>query len=69
MFDELAALRRLAPEVDAARLLESATRIGAEALGFGQHYGTISEGRWARFAKMDLPPDIGARGRMWKNTW
>jgi cytosine/adenosine deaminase-related metal-dependent hydrolase len=62
MFDELAALRRLAPEVDAARLLESATRIGAEALGFGQHYGTISEGRWARFATVDLPPEIGARG-------
>jgi cytosine/adenosine deaminase-related metal-dependent hydrolase len=62
MFDELAALRRLAPEVDAARLLDSATRVGAEALGFGQHYGTISEGRWARFATVALPPGIGARG-------
>ena len=62
MFDELAALRRLAPEVDAARLLDSATRVGAEALGFGQHYGTISEGRRARFATVALPPDIGARG-------
>ena len=61
MFDELAALRRLAPEADAARLLESATRIGAEALGFGKHYGTISEGRWARFAKVDLPRGIGVR--------
>jgi cytosine/adenosine deaminase-related metal-dependent hydrolase len=62
MFDELAALRRLAPEVDAARLLDSATRVGAEALGFGQHYGTISNGRRARFATVALPPDIGARG-------
>ena len=62
MFDELAALRRLAPEVDAARLLDSATRVGAEALGFGRHYGTISEGRWARFATVALPPGIGARG-------
>jgi cytosine/adenosine deaminase-related metal-dependent hydrolase len=62
MFDELAALRRLAPEVDAARLLESATRVGAEALGFGQHYGTISEGRRARFVSVSLPRGIGARG-------
>jgi len=61
MFDELAALRRLAPEVEAARLLESATRIGADALGFGQHYGTISEGRWARFARVALPSGVGAR--------
>ena len=62
MFDELAALRRLAPEVDAARLLDSATRVGAEALGFGQHYGTISEGRRTRFATVALPPGIGTRG-------
>jgi cytosine/adenosine deaminase-related metal-dependent hydrolase len=62
MFDELAALRRLAPEVDAARLIESATRIGAEALGFGQHYGTISKGRRATLATVSLPPGIGARG-------
>jgi cytosine/adenosine deaminase-related metal-dependent hydrolase len=61
MFDELAALRRLAPEVTAARLLESATRVGAEALGFGQHYGTISAGRRARFASVTLPAGIGAR--------
>ena len=33
LFDELAELRRLAPEVSAAMLLESATRVGAEALG------------------------------------
>ena len=28
----------------------------------GQHDGTISEGRRARFATVALPPDIGARG-------
>lgn len=61
MFDELAALRRLAPEVDAARLLDSATRVGAEALGFGQHYGTITAGRRAAFASVRLPAGIGAR--------
>ena len=30
VFDELAEMRRLAPEVSAAMLLESATRVGAE---------------------------------------
>lgn len=61
MFDELAALRRLAPEVDAARLLDSATRVGAEALGFGQHYGAISAGRRAMFASVAVPPGLGSR--------
>jgi len=43
VFNELAALRHLAPAVPAARLLESATRTGAEALGF-EGYGTITRG-------------------------
>ncbi len=62
MFDELAALRRLAPEVDAARLLDSATRAGANALGFGQDYGTISVGRVARLVTVALPGPARARG-------
>jgi aminodeoxyfutalosine deaminase len=61
MFDELAALRRIAPEVNAALLLQSATRIGAEALGFGQLYGSISEGRLAKFVTVTLPAGIGTR--------
>ena len=61
MFDELAALRRLAPEVDAAQLLDSATRVGAEVLGFGRHFGSISAGRLAKFATVALPPGIGSR--------
>lgn len=61
MFDELAALRRLAPEVNAARLLDSATRVGAEALGFGQRYGTIAPGRSTDLVAVTLPPGVGTR--------
>jgi cytosine/adenosine deaminase-related metal-dependent hydrolase len=61
MFDELAALRRLAPEVDAARLLDSATRVGAEALGFGQQHGIIAPGRSAQLVAVALPAGLGAR--------
>jgi cytosine/adenosine deaminase-related metal-dependent hydrolase len=55
VFSELAALRRLAPGVPAARLLHSATRAGAEALGFADEYGTISSGKRARLLAAALP--------------
>ncbi len=58
LFDELAALRRLAPEVEAARLLESATRIGAEALGHGADYGTLAPGRVAQMVAVTLPSGL-----------
>ncbi len=58
LFDELAAMRRLAPEVDAARLLESATRVGAEALGYTRDYGTISTGKLAKFVAVQLPAGL-----------
>ncbi|MCC7008361.1 MAG: amidohydrolase family protein [Acidobacteria bacterium] len=56
LFDELAEIRRIAPDVSAASLLESATRIGAEALGFGRAYGTIAPGKRARFVAVAVPP-------------
>lgn len=59
MFDELAELRRIAPDVAAASLLESATRIGAEALGFGASYGTLAPGKVAAFVAVDVPADVG----------
>src|SRR5690606_37543046 len=47
LFDELAEMRRLAPEVAAASLLESATSVGARALGLGDRFGTLTPGKRA----------------------
>ncbi len=59
LFDELAALRRMAPEVTAASLLESATRVGAEALGFGDRFGTIEPGKQAALVAVRVPAGVG----------
>jgi len=58
MFDELAELRRIAPDVTAASLLESATRVGAEALGFGRHYGTLAHGKRASVVAVSVPAGL-----------
>jgi cytosine/adenosine deaminase-related metal-dependent hydrolase len=58
VFDELAELRRLAPDVAPGSLLESATRIGAEALGFGRTHGTIAAGKHAALVAVDVPADV-----------
>jgi cytosine/adenosine deaminase-related metal-dependent hydrolase len=42
--------------VPAARLLDSATRQGARALGFGGEFGTIEPGKRARLLAATLPP-------------
>ena len=55
VFDELAELRRIAPDVAAPSLLESATRVGAEALGHGRHYGTLEPGKAAAIIAVTLP--------------
>jgi cytosine/adenosine deaminase-related metal-dependent hydrolase len=55
VFDELAELRRIAPDVNAASLLDSATRQGARALGFDAEYGTIAAGKRAALISVDLP--------------
>jgi cytosine/adenosine deaminase-related metal-dependent hydrolase len=59
IFGELAALRRLAPAVPAARLLESATLHGAAALGFESEFGTIAPGKRAALIAVRVPPGVG----------
>jgi imidazolonepropionase-like amidohydrolase len=59
MFNEIAAVRALAPAVSAARLLESATRHGADALGFGDELGTLEPGKRAELLAVAVPHDIG----------
>jgi cytosine/adenosine deaminase-related metal-dependent hydrolase len=58
LFSELVALHRLAPAVPAARLIESATRHGADALGFGHEYGTLDPGKCADLIAVQVPPGI-----------
>ena len=59
VFGELAAARRLAPGVPAARLLESATLAGARALSFGGEFGSIEAGKHASLISVRLPGAVG----------
>jgi cytosine/adenosine deaminase-related metal-dependent hydrolase len=54
LFGELAALRRLAPEVPARRLLAVATDGGARALGLAGDIGTITPGKRAALIAVDI---------------
>ncbi|MGH9374003.1 MAG: amidohydrolase family protein [Vicinamibacterales bacterium] len=58
LFNELAAIRAIAPGVPAARILESATRSGANALGFGDLLGTIEPRKLADLIAVRVPPDV-----------
>lgn len=58
VFAELAALRRLAPSVPARRLLESATLVGAEALGFGDELGSLTSGKRAALLAVRVPGNV-----------
>ena len=58
MFEEMAHVRRAAPSVPARRILESATRVGAEALGCGDRHGTIAPGTAPGLIAVSLPSDV-----------
>ena len=58
VFAEIAAMRLLAPQVPASRLLDSATRQGARALGFDADYGTIEVGKVARLLAVSVPSSV-----------
>jgi cytosine/adenosine deaminase-related metal-dependent hydrolase len=58
VFAELRELRRLAPSVPAAQLLDSATRQGARGLGFDAEYGTIEAGKSARLIAVSIPDNV-----------
>lgn len=55
VFAELATMHALAPDVPPERLLDSATREGARALGFDAEFGTLEPGRRARLLAVDVP--------------
>jgi len=58
LFAELAEARRLAPRVPARRLLDSATRAGARALGFDAEFGTIEAGKRASLIAVRVPDAV-----------
>jgi cytosine/adenosine deaminase-related metal-dependent hydrolase len=58
MFSELQEARRIAPSISARRLLESAVRTGARALGFGDELGAIEVGKRAALIAVSIPADV-----------
>lgn len=58
VFAEIAEMRRLAPDVPAATLLDSATRQGANALGMGDRFGAIVPGHRARLLAVTVPERV-----------
>jgi aminodeoxyfutalosine deaminase len=58
VFAEMAAIRELSAAIAARDILASATRNGAEALGFGEHFGTIEAGKRAALVAVRVIPGV-----------
>ena len=56
LFEELKVMRWIGPGVPARRLLESATLIGARALGLEQELGSLTPGKRAEIIQVTIPP-------------
>lgn len=58
LFHEMAEVRRLAPRIQASRILRSATLDGAEALGFGADLGSVVSGKRAELLAVAVPARV-----------
>jgi 5-methylthioadenosine/S-adenosylhomocysteine deaminase len=58
LFSELKTMRWLAPEVPASKILESATLVGARALGLGHELGSLTPGKRAELIAVHLPAQV-----------
>lgn len=58
VFSELRTMRRLAPAVPASKILESATLVGARALGLGDSFGSLTPGKGAAVLSVKLPGTV-----------
>ena len=58
LFSELKAMRWIAPNVPAQALLESATLVGARALGLADELGSLTPGKRAEILAIELPGPV-----------
>ena len=58
LFSEMKTMRWLAPNVPAAKILESATLVGARALGLGDELGSLTAGKRAEMIAVELPRQV-----------